>query len=671
MVKWTRGRARPVASAALLTLALVLAPVLLLSATVLDVLFEDSGQLLGGSASYEVWLADLDQDGDLDAFVANDVGNRVWINQGGAQEGEAAVFQSNGSNPGLLDSHGIALADLDGDQSIDAFVANFGENEIWLNAGTAQFTLQQQLVSPTTDSYDVSLGLLDNDQFPDAFVANNGANEVWFNAGDGTMVLSQDELGSGWSRHVAIGDVNNDGAPDAYVANGTTFAQADELWINDGAGIFTPSDQPLDTDWNEGAALGDLDGDGDLDVFLATWFGRDTVWFNQGGLQGGQTGLFSESGQLLSENGSTDVFLIDLDADADLDAVVTKFSQPNEVWLNDGGGQFIDSGQRLGENAGTYAAAAGDLDLDQDVDLFFANFGANHVFLQGGLGLPGVWVEVAARSNGHGRAVLPWVSSGDALLPVVLGFPAPEPLDVHVTVESNAQTHTEVIPFATGATAAQFAVVNPHPTISETVTLDLVAVPAQVSAKDRHASDKAGETAAIRVNPLDLIFLNEENGPLDCLLCMMDWVLKQSGFEPSFWQLHHLQLEELRNSPSWSYYADLFAAHQPELTALMLRRPALLWQSFDVLAQWTPGIVQTDARNGESVLITGAQVSETERLLEALGGAASSRLRHRLQSEAVALDLPTLGGQSMNLALNRVAQRITDQLYLPAIMQPN
>jgi hypothetical protein len=73
------------------------------------------------------------------------------------------------------------------------------------------------------------------------------------------------------------------------VANGTTFALADALWLNKGNGQFTASSQELDLQWNEGAALADLDGENDLDVFLATWFGSDGVWINQGGAQGGKS----------------------------------------------------------------------------------------------------------------------------------------------------------------------------------------------------------------------------------------------------------------------------------------------------------------------------------------------------------------------------------------------
>jgi hypothetical protein len=82
-------------------------------------LFTDSLQSLGSSASFAVALGDVDGDGDLDAFVANNWGpaNKVWQNDG---MGAFTETQSLGSSS----SYAVALGDLDGDGDLDAFVAN-------------------------------------------------------------------------------------------------------------------------------------------------------------------------------------------------------------------------------------------------------------------------------------------------------------------------------------------------------------------------------------------------------------------------------------------------------------------------------------------------------------------------------------------------------------------
>lgn len=147
-----------------------------------------------------------------------------------------------------------------------------------------------------------------------------------------------------------------------------------------GAGHFTDSGQRLATGWSTAIALGDLDGDGDLDLFTASFDGPNTVWFNDG------VGHLTDSGQRLGNGPSTAVALADVDGDQDLDALVTQQRAPNELWLNQGDGNFSNSGQTLGIENST-AGAFGDLDGDQDVDIFLTNQNQpNRVWLNDGAG---------------------------------------------------------------------------------------------------------------------------------------------------------------------------------------------------------------------------------------------------------------------------------------------
>ena len=61
---------------------------------------------------------------------------------------------------------------------------------------------------------------------------------------------------------------------------------------------------------------------------------------------------FIDSGQSLGSSLSYDVALGDVDGDGDLDAFVNNYAQGNKVWLNDGSGSFTDSGQSLGNSEG-------------------------------------------------------------------------------------------------------------------------------------------------------------------------------------------------------------------------------------------------------------------------------------------------------------------------------
>ena len=145
-------------------------------------------------------------------------------------------------------------------------------------------------------------------------------------------------FGAGYSMAVALGDLDGDGDLDALVAN--YFDQAETVWLNNGTGSFSahPTTPSFGGGNSYGVALGDLDGDGDLDAVVANFISQaETVWLNNG------TGSFSAHPTTPSfgAGDSYGVALGDLDGDGDLDAVVANCcSQAETVWLNDGTGSF-------------------------------------------------------------------------------------------------------------------------------------------------------------------------------------------------------------------------------------------------------------------------------------------------------------------------------------------
>lgn len=70
-----------------------------------------------------------------------------------------------------------------------------------------------------------------------------------------------------------------------------------------------------------------------------------------------------------------------------LDAFVANSIGPNQVYLNDGHGNFtVQELESLKESAGSYGVALGDLDGDGHLDAFVANSGVNHVYINNGNG---------------------------------------------------------------------------------------------------------------------------------------------------------------------------------------------------------------------------------------------------------------------------------------------
>ena len=328
--------------------------------------FTNSGQSLGTSRTDSVALGDLDGDGDLDAFVGNSGADRVWLNDG------TGIFVDSGHALGNFATRDVALGDLDGDGDLDALVGNYQPNVVWLNDGEGRFTDSGQRLG-SLDSDALALGDLDGDGDLDVFVGNDGvfgdtANEVWFNDGRGVFIDSGQRLGNGYTNAVALGDLNGDGYLDAFV--GDTSDDPNTVWMNDGRGHFSDTGQRLGAAYTSAVTLADLDGDGDLDVFVANAVGvSNEVWLNDG------SGVFTDSGQSVGQYWSlADAALGDLDGDGDLDAVlVTEFGD-NKIWLNDGQGVFIQSAEYLGDSE-SRAVDLGDVDGDGDVDVFIGNMG--------------------------------------------------------------------------------------------------------------------------------------------------------------------------------------------------------------------------------------------------------------------------------------------------------
>jgi len=227
----------------------------------------------------------------------------------------------------------------------------------------------------------------------------------------GVFLDSGQNLGGSDSRGIAVGDLDGDGDLDVFVVN--RYAPH-KVWLNDG-GAFTDSGQSLSNWVTYSVALGDVDGDGDLDAFVGM-VGANKVWLNDG------SGVFTDSGQNLGSAGtiSMGVALGDLDGDGDLDAFVVNHSgQASRVWLNNGTGTFTDSGQSLSGSDG-YAAALGDVDGDNDLDAFVVNgSGQAKVWLNDGAGT----FTDSAQSLGSGaKAVAFGDVDGDGDLDAFVGI---------------------------------------------------------------------------------------------------------------------------------------------------------------------------------------------------------------------------------------------------------
>ena len=193
-----------------------------------------------------------------------------------------------------------------------------------------------------------------------------------------------------------LGDLDGDGDLDVLVG---TVRAADQVWLNDSTGIFVDTGQRLGYSYGFfGQSLGDLDGDGDLDTFIPN-SGSSRVWFNNG------SGIFT-GGQTINTGDTMEIALGDLDADGDLDAYVANagsrsIGEANRVYFNNGNGSFSDTGQRLSRGR-SVGVALGDLDSDGDLDAFVGNghqLWPNEVWLNNGYGVFGLKTNTLGNEN--------------------------------------------------------------------------------------------------------------------------------------------------------------------------------------------------------------------------------------------------------------------------------
>lgn len=311
-------------------------------------------------SGFGVALGDIDRDGDLDLVTADYSGNAilVQINDGaGSYSGTQSV--AVGGLP-----YAVKLADIDGDGDLDLLTgnANGTVSVRYNNAG---------VFSGTTDIYangglrSLEVGDVDGDGDLDIVVGNynsttSGTVSVMTNNGSGTFTLNAATVsvgGGSWA--VALGDIDGDGDLDLVSGNYSTGTAS--IRFNDGTGNFSGSTDLTVGSYVQHVTLADIDGDGDLDL-VATAGNSTAIRSNDG------AGNFSGSTSVTLGGYESAATLGDIDGDGDLDLVSVGNNNKASVRLNNGAGVFSGTGEVV-VGASPRGLALGDVDGDGDLDV--------------------------------------------------------------------------------------------------------------------------------------------------------------------------------------------------------------------------------------------------------------------------------------------------------------
>jgi len=237
------------------------------------------------------------------------------------------------------------------------------------------------------------------------------------------------EMGGGLS----AADFDRDGLIDLYFVGGDGAPNA--LYRNDGNNQFSDVANGLGLDathLGSGPAFADIDGDGDLDLFVGSVENHPKYLFRNDGNQ--FTNVLANSGIVLRAENTISAGFSDYDMDGDLDLVLAHWGndpQPDTetLWQNNGDGTFtsasIPSGiaDQLITQTGlpglfdyTFAPMLSDIDRDGDPDILFASdFTTSKIFLNNG---DATFTDITDRNvvkdrNGMGSAAGDYDNDGD------------------------------------------------------------------------------------------------------------------------------------------------------------------------------------------------------------------------------------------------------------------
>ncbi|MBT7585582.1 MAG: hypothetical protein HN558_08640, partial [Gemmatimonadetes bacterium] len=311
-------------------------------------------------------LGDLNADGVLDLVIAGE-SNKVYLGLG-----NGAFSVATDLDDSTYSTSAVSLGDLDGDGDLDVVLVNFAEaDRVYLGVGDGSFTANSTVGTTVDSTLTAKLGDVNGDGALDLFAVNESqAHRLYLGNGDGSFFTSSSVGGADEAYDAVLADVDGDGALDVVAGNGGSL---NEVFLGGGDGTFSSSSTFGDSSYfndTDALYLGDLDGDGDLDLVSGDFTGVNRQWTGDG------LGSFSETAEIGLASDSTDAIALgDLNGDGALDLLEGNHKGINRFYLGTGSGGFGASNDLDTVMDTTISLALGDLDGDGDLDVIIGNLG--------------------------------------------------------------------------------------------------------------------------------------------------------------------------------------------------------------------------------------------------------------------------------------------------------
>ena len=281
-------------------------------------------------------LGKINDDDFLDLVVGN-LGSANELFFGGASGGFSSAMPLESTMDDSTQS--IAVDYINDDAFLDIVVGNEDQADTYyLNDGSGRFSQGVEIPGDINNTMSVALGDVDGDEIVDLVAGIfGGANRLYSGTGQGFgsgVDISNDSY---LTTSVALNDLDGDGDLDLVAGSGEeTMKQPNHIYFNNGDGTFQ-SAQILGDDENDTSAIAvaDVDVDGDLDIVVGNFGDANILYLNNGTDTpfDGVTRIVIGSDDAVNKNNTLAIALGDVDGDGYLDLVEGNLGL-NRIYVN-------------------------------------------------------------------------------------------------------------------------------------------------------------------------------------------------------------------------------------------------------------------------------------------------------------------------------------------------